>query len=59
MTEHRPEDRSGPVPSPDAPEPTCHDNGYLAEHPEYVDLVPASERSRFGLDGADVDGAAR
>lgn len=24
-------------------------NRYIAEHPEYLDLVPAAERERFGL----------
>jgi uncharacterized protein len=24
-------------------------NRYIAEHPEYLDLVPAAERARFGL----------
>ena len=26
--------------------------GYLERHPDYVDLVPASARARFGLGGA-------
>lgn len=25
--------------------------GYLAKHPEYVDLVPAAQRAQFDLDG--------
>jgi uncharacterized protein len=24
-------------------------NGYIAQHPDYVDLVPAEHRERFGL----------
>ena len=27
-------------------------SGYIGRHPEWLDLVPASERSRFGLVGA-------
>jgi len=34
--------------------PTCpFVRSYLGEHPEFVDLVPAGERARFGLDGGE------
>jgi hypothetical protein len=33
--------------------PLCpYIRGFIAKHPDYVDLVPAGERARFGLDDA-------